>query len=184
MVSDPVNKALDPKSYGSLYLNGGYVPSSSDKFLTLKNPKDNSVVADGVPIANEQDVDLAVKYGEEAFRGPWSKFTALQRTECMHKLIALLDEQLIPILTLDSLTSGNPVSLIPTREKTYIKNCILYYSGWTDKLKGDYFPADDGMATLRACGDSVTDITAQALSNLSDTNRLVSVPPSILSMLQ
>lgn len=138
-------KELDPKSYGSVYINGKYQPSSSDKFLTLKNPKNNTVVADGVPIANEEDVDLAVKYAEEAFKGPWSKFTAIQRTECLQKLVALLDEQLIPILTLDSLTSGNPVSLIPTREKTYIKNCILYYSGWTDKMKGDYLPADDGM---------------------------------------
>lgn len=143
-----VSKALDPKAYKSLYINGEYISSSSDKFLTLKNPKDNSIVADGVPIANEQDVDLAVKHAEAAFKGPWSKFTAMQRTECMHKLVALMDEQLISILTLDSLTSGNPVSLIPTREKTYIKNCILYYSGWTDKMKGDYLPADDGMLKL------------------------------------
>lgn len=145
MGSVPMPKELDPKSYGSVYINGKYQPSSSDKSLTLKNPKNNTVVADGVPIANEEDVDLAVKYAEEAFKGPWSKFTAIQRTECLQKLVALLDEQLIPILTLDSLTSGNPVSLIPTREKTYIKNCILYYSGWTDKMKGDYLPADDGM---------------------------------------
>jgi len=121
------------------------VRSSSDKTLVVKNPKDNSIVADGIPIANEEDVDLAVKYAEEAFRGPWSKFTAMQRTECLHNLVILLEERLVPVLTLDSLTSGNPVSLIPTREKNYIKNCILYYSGWTDKLKGDYFPADDGM---------------------------------------
>ena len=137
-------KDLDPTSFTKLYINGEYVNSKGNKTLTLRNPKDNSLVADGIPIANEDDVELAVEHAENAFRGPWSKFTALQRTECLHKLATILEEQLLPVLTLDSLSSGNPVSLIPTREKNYIKNCLLYYAGWTDKQKGDYFPADDG----------------------------------------
>jgi acyl-CoA reductase-like NAD-dependent aldehyde dehydrogenase len=135
---------LEPNKFTKLYLNGEYVDSKSKHTFALKNPKDNSIVVEGVSVAGPEDVELAVKYAEEAYNGPWSKFTALQRTECFHKLAALLEDQLIPILTLDSLTSGNPVSIIPTREKNYIKNGILYYSGWTDKQKGDYFPADDG----------------------------------------
>lgn len=135
---------LDPKSYTKLYINGGYVESSSDNTFEVRNPKDNSLVADGIPIASEEDVNLAVRHAEEAFRGPWSKFTAMQRAECLRNLADILEEELIRVLTLDSLTSGNPVSLIPTREKNYIKSCILYYSGWTDKHKGDYLPADDG----------------------------------------
>ena len=141
-------KDLDPTSYNKLYINGSFVASSSKRTFAVKNPKDNSIVADDIPIAHEDDVDLAVRHAEEAFRGPWSKFSALQRTKCLHKLAAIMEEQLIPVLTLDSLTSGNPVSLIPTREKNYIQNCILYYSGWTDKQKGDYFPADDGKCSL------------------------------------
>ena len=47
----------------------------------------------------------------------------------VNKLGASMGEQLIPILTLDSYTSGNHVSLILTREKNDIKNCLLYYSG-------------------------------------------------------
>lgn len=136
---------LDPSEFTKLYLDGKYVPAISKETFSLKNPKDGSVVVDGVPIAGAEDVDLAVKYAEEAFNGPWSTFTALQRTECLHRLAKLMEDNLLDILTLDSLTGGNPVSLIPTREKTYIKNCIMYFSGWTDKLKGDYYPADDGM---------------------------------------
>ncbi|EXJ75064.1 uncharacterized protein A1O5_01760 [Cladophialophora psammophila CBS 110553] len=139
---------LDPWSFTRMYINGEYVSSSSSNTFTVRNPKDNSVVADGIPIANSDDVDLAVEHAEEAFRGPWSKFTASQRMQCLHRLAGLLEDQLIPILTLDSKTSGNPVSIIPTREKNYMVNCILYYSGWTDKQKGDYFPTDDGFVKL------------------------------------
>ncbi|WPH03784.1 Hypothetical protein R9X50_00666700 [Acrodontium crateriforme] len=80
---------LDPKSLTKIYLNGKY-----------------------------EDVDLAVKYAQEAFYGPWSKLTGLQRTECFHRLAALLEDELVPVLSPDSSTSGNPVSIIPTREKT------------------------------------------------------------------
>jgi aldehyde dehydrogenase (NAD+)/retinal dehydrogenase len=137
--------ALNPQDFTKIYLNGAYVDSASKETFSLTNPKDNSFVVGGIPLCGEEDIDLAVQYAEAAFSGPWSKFTAIQRTECFIKLAALVEDQLIPILTLDSLTSGNPVSIIPTREKNYIKNCILYYSGWTDKFKGDYLPADDGV---------------------------------------
>lgn len=137
---------LDPNSYSQLYLNGEYVAARSRDTYTLKNPKDNSIVATAVPIAGQEDVEAAVKNAEAAFHGPWGRFTAMQRSECLMKLAELLESELMPILTLDSLTSGVPVSLGPTRETSYIRNCLLYYAGWTDKQKGDYFPADDGTA--------------------------------------
>lgn len=145
----PVNatmasKALDPKSYTKLFLNGQYVEALNKETYSLKNPKDNTTVIENAPVAGPEDIDVAVQYAEAAFRGPWSRFTAGQRTECFIKLASLLDEELMPILTMDSLVSGIPVSLAPVREKTYIRNCVLYYAGWTDKHKGDYFPADDG----------------------------------------
>ena len=136
--------SLDAQDFTQLYLNGRYVPAISKETYILRNPKDNTIVTDKVPIAGPEDVEAAVKYAEAAFSGPWNDFTALQRADCFLKLAALLDETLVSILTLDSLTSGNPVSLIPTRERNYIRNCVLYYSGWTDKQKGDYYPADDG----------------------------------------
>lgn len=153
---------LDAKSYNKLYLNGQFVAAQSKETYSLHNPKDNALVTDTIPIAGPLDVDAAVKHAEEAFRGPWSKFTALQRTECFLKLAALLETELTPILTLDSLTSGIPVSLAPVRERNYIRNCVLYYAGWTDKQKGDYYPADDGtcnayLDTLQQCK---TDIEA------------------------
>lgn len=138
------NMDLNPGFYNKLYLNGQYVPAQSRRTYSLKNPKNNTVVIEDVPIAGIADVEAAVAHAEEAFRGPWSSFTAIRRTECLLKLASLLEEELTQILTLDSLTSGIPISLAPIRERSYIRNCVLYYAGWTDKQKGDYFPADDG----------------------------------------
>ncbi|CAK7238071.1 hypothetical protein SEUCBS140593_010301 [Sporothrix eucalyptigena] len=140
--------SLNPRDFTKLYLNGEYVVAKSTETYSLHNPKDNSLAVEGIPVAGPADIDDAVKFAEAAFRGPWSTFTAIQRTECFLRLANLLETELMPILALDSLTSGIPLSLAPTREKTYIRNCILYYSGWTDKQKGDYYPADDGFVKL------------------------------------
>ena len=118
--------ALNPKDFTKIYLNGEYVDCKSPMgILSLSNPKDNSFVVDGIPIAGAEDVDLAVKYAEEAFNGLWGEFTALQKTQCFHRLAGLLQEQLISIITLDSLTSDIPISIIPIRERNYIINCVL-----------------------------------------------------------
>ena len=122
--------SLDPSNYeDKIYLNGDYIsPASGTKTYALNNPKNNTPVVSSIPITTSADVDKAVSNAEAAL-AVYSKFTALQRTECLLRLGELMEESLIPILTLDSLTGGHPVSLIPTREKNYIKNCILYYAG-------------------------------------------------------
>ena len=114
-------------SFNRLYINGEYVSSQSTETFTVRNPKDNKIVASEIPTANQADVDLAVMHAESAFQGPWSSFSASQKSSCFLKLADLLDERLLDILTLDSLTTGNPVSLIPTRERNYIKSCLVYY---------------------------------------------------------
>jgi acyl-CoA reductase-like NAD-dependent aldehyde dehydrogenase len=144
MANSPSPADFDHKHY----INGEYVKSQSKSVYTLHNPKDNSVVTERAALADTEDVEAAVVAAEAAFNGTWSTFSAAQRTACLLNLADLLEDQLEAILTLDSLTTGNPVSLIPTREKTYIKNCLVYYAGWTDKQRGDYFPADDGFVKL------------------------------------
>lgn len=118
---------LSPKDLCKFYIDGAFVDPISTEIYTIRNPKDNSIVSETVPIAGVEDVDRAVLSAQEAFNGPWSTFTSSQRSDCIYKLVNLLDDRLVDILTLDSLTTGNPVSLIPTREKNYIKNCLLYY---------------------------------------------------------
>jgi len=123
------NKTLSPSSFDKLYINGEYVESCSGERIVVRNPKDNTIVAENVPIAGQADVDVAVTHAEAAFTGPWRSFSAAQRSACFLKLVDILEDRLNDILTLDSLTTGNPVSLIPTREKNYIKSCLMYYCG-------------------------------------------------------
>ncbi|CAG8216723.1 unnamed protein product [Penicillium salamii] len=143
LLSSPI-----PVTFSKIYLNGAYSTPHSPNTFSLLNPKDNTLVANRIPVADNVDVDIAVAAAEAAFKGPWANFSAAERSSCFYRLVDLLEDELPSILHLDSLTTGNPVSLIPTRERNYIRNCLLYYAGWTDKQRGDYFPDDDGFVKL------------------------------------
>lgn len=122
LLSSPI-----PVTFSKIYLNGAYSTPHSPNTFSLLNPKDNTLVANRIPVADNVDVDIAVAAAEAAFKGPWANFSAAERSSCFYRLVDLLEDELPSILHLDSLTTGNPVSLIPTRERNYIRNCLLYY---------------------------------------------------------
>lgn len=86
------------------------VKSHGEK-LTLLNPVDDSVVADDVPVAGKEDVDRAVAIGREAFRkGPWAKFTGIQRSACLNKFADLVEKNVERLAYAESLPTGRPVA--------------------------------------------------------------------------
>lgn len=107
-------------SFHKIYVNGEHIESNFQEHYSLFNPKDGSLVAEKIPIADRVDVDNAVKHAETAFNGPWATFTAAKRSEFLGKPADLLETRLHDVLLLDSLTAGNPVPLMPTREKNYM----------------------------------------------------------------
>ncbi|EXJ63656.1 uncharacterized protein A1O5_11417 [Cladophialophora psammophila CBS 110553] len=125
-------KVPQPTELTKFYINGEYVEPSTKEVFTVRNPKDNTVVSDRVPVGGPEDVDVAA-----------------DRARCLYRLSEILDEHLEELLRLDTLTGGHPVSLIPTREKNYIVNGHRYIvTGWCDKFKGDYLPDDDGFVKI------------------------------------
>ncbi|KAH7012806.1 aldehyde dehydrogenase domain-containing protein [Ilyonectria destructans] len=125
-------KVPAPSELARFWINGEYVEPSTREVFTVCNPKNDIIVSDTVPIGGPDDVDAA------------SNFTSAQRARCLNKLADILDEHVESLLRLDTASGGNPVSLIPTREKNYIVNGLRYMAGWCDKFKGEYMPDDDG----------------------------------------
>lgn len=75
-----------------LYINGEYVEAKGNNSYTLYNPSNDSIISDKIPIAGEADVDAAIEAAENAFNGPWSEFSGVQRSTCLRKLVDLLEE--------------------------------------------------------------------------------------------
>jgi aldehyde dehydrogenase (NAD+) len=90
-----------------LYIDNQYVAAKSDKTLSVYNPKDNSLVADDVPVAGQADVDAAVEAAERAFPA-WKKFTAAARRDVLYKFAALLEQHTEALAELTRITLGAP----------------------------------------------------------------------------
>ncbi|EFX04425.1 aldehyde dehydrogenase 1a3 [Grosmannia clavigera kw1407] len=163
--------ALDPTTYDRLYINGEYIRSKSDKTLSLRSPKNGSLISDVVPLAGSGDVDAAVHHAEAAFAGPWSRVSAAERSVCLLRLAGLLKTRLPDILALDRLTTNKtgtirssllqlagwlknqPISrmwasLLFTDDKEKVWSCLQHYAGLTDKQKDSFSLADDGHVKL------------------------------------
>lgn len=90
-----------------IFINNEYVDSKSSKKLSLYNPTDGSLIADDVPLAGEEDVDIAVAAAEKAFPA-WKKLAPNERRNIMNKFADLVEENSLAIAELSRISLGAP----------------------------------------------------------------------------
>ncbi|KAL1634364.1 hypothetical protein SLS56_002374 [Neofusicoccum ribis] len=122
-----------------------YVDGKGRSTFTLYSPYDESIVADNIPIAGREDVDAAVDGALSAYHnGPWASFSAAQRAACMVKLADLIDAEAPALARLESMAMGQPMPI----GEALVASCaqtFRYYAGWADKIRGETYPAEDGL---------------------------------------
>lgn len=69
------------------------------------------MVADGIQVASESDVDKAVAAARAAFQGEWSKWTPQQRSDIMNKFADIIDKNAEMLATWESKSMGQPISV-------------------------------------------------------------------------
>lgn len=140
-----------------------YVDAKSDKRISVHNPIDGSLVSSDVHVAGPQDVDDAVEAAQAAYAGPWKKFTAAQRSECLVKFADLVDSKEKELAELETIAMGQPTSIAVriTSMMSSLFRCKCYcslqkfrsnltsisldYAGWTDKIHGEQLPPEGGV---------------------------------------
>ncbi|MED1643844.1 CoA-acylating methylmalonate-semialdehyde dehydrogenase [Brevibacillus agri] len=82
------------------FINGEWIPSSSDRFEAVINPATGQVIAE-VPLSSREDLEAAVKAAEEAYTW-WRKTPVPNRTRILyryHQLLVEHAEELAVIIT-------------------------------------------------------------------------------------
>ncbi|KAF2866600.1 putative aldehyde dehydrogenase [Massariosphaeria phaeospora] len=125
-----------------LFINNEYVDAKSDETLTIYSPHDETLVAEGIQVAGQDDVDAAVAAAQAAFKGEWSKWTPAQKTQVMMKLADLIDEHAEELGVWEAKAMGQPVAVAGQLVRI-TSTVIRYYAGWTDKISGEQYPIDD-----------------------------------------
>jgi aldehyde dehydrogenase (NAD+) len=89
-------------------------------------------------------VDAAVAAARAAFEtGPWSKYTAAQRAQCLNKFADLIETKAEEIGKIEAASIGQPSS----SAKMLTAACAAtyrYYAGWADKIPGESYKEEDG----------------------------------------
>jgi malonate-semialdehyde dehydrogenase (acetylating)/methylmalonate-semialdehyde dehydrogenase len=97
------------------YINGEYIPSSTNEYLDVLNPA-NSKTIGKVTISNTNDVNHAVQIAKNAFHDEssgcgWSKkYTIKQRAACMMKLHSLIEKNSLILAKLIVLENGKNIT--------------------------------------------------------------------------
>ncbi|OGM39641.1 hypothetical protein ABOM_011455 [Aspergillus bombycis] len=130
-----------------LFINNEHVESRTSKYLSVYNPKDNSLVSDRVPVAGQEDVDAAVTAAEAAFP-TWKALTELERRTILTNFASLVEKNTVMLAELTRLTMGAPYKAFGEFETGLFAEAFRYYAGWIDKFTGQSYPANDGFLKI------------------------------------
>lgn len=126
-----------------LFINNEYVNTRNGRTLSVSSPKDNSIVSDKVPLADQEDVNAAVSAAEAAFSS-WKAVSAIERRNIMLKFASLLEEYSERLSELNRITQGAPYLAWGKFEVAVAVESFRYYAGYIDKFQGDVYPEEDG----------------------------------------
>lgn len=123
-----------------ILINNEWRDSVSGETFATYHPATEEKIAD-VALANEEDVDLAVKAARRAFEeGPWSKMDARDRGRLLNRLADLIEENFDELAALETLDNGKPIRDARAADFPLVIDCLRYYAGWADKIHGQTIP--------------------------------------------
>ncbi len=121
-----------------LLIGGAWVPARSGEVMDSINPSTGDVIGQ-IAAGGAEDVDLAVAAAREAFEGPWSAFTPMERQNLLLRFADLLLEQGDDLPLLDTYDMGRPaIGAGPYTQ--LVADIVRYYAGWPTKIHGATLP--------------------------------------------
>jgi aldehyde dehydrogenase (NAD+) len=135
-------KAPQVKQQQPLFIGGKWQDSVSGKTFATVNPATGETICQ-VAEGDKADIDLAVKAARKAFEdGPWSKMSAAQRGQLLHKLADLIEQNQEELASLEVLDNGKPYRDALAADLPLTVKCYRYYAGWADKIHGKTIPVE------------------------------------------
>ena len=116
-----------------LYIGGEMVEPLSGEYLKTINPATEEVLA-AIPVADEKDVDRAVKAAAKAHK-EWSKLPASERARYIFRIARTIQERSRELAVLETMNGGKPIKESRDVDVPLAAAHFFYYAGWADKLE-------------------------------------------------
>jgi aldehyde dehydrogenase (NAD+) len=131
---------LQSADRADLLIGGRRLPAQSGRYFETLDPANEQVITH-VAEADAADIDAAVAAARAAFEGEWGHMRAADRGNALLRLTDLIRQNQDPLIELESLDSGKPVSAIKRQDLPAVLDTLTYYAGWADKINGQVIPA-------------------------------------------
>ncbi len=131
----PESKAIAniKKDYG-LFINGKFTSSHNKKRFETINPANEEVLAK-ISLADEVDIDKAVKAARSAYVKVWSKLSGKERAKYLFRIARLLQERSREFAVVETLDNGKPIRETRDIDIPLSAAHFFYHAGWADKLE-------------------------------------------------
>lgn len=124
-----------------LLIGGEWVDAADGQVFATENPASGEEIT-SVARAGTVDADRAVRAARAAFdHGSWATQKPAARGRAIARLASLVERSSEQLIALESLDAGKPLSATRRQDLPAVIDCLEYYAGWADKIKGDVVPA-------------------------------------------
>lgn len=122
------------------FINGRVEHGAAGEPIDIHDPATGLRIAQ-CSAGGDAEIDAAVKAARAAFEGPWSKFTAAQRSVVLWKIADLIQANFQQLCELEILDNGLPTPLAQYVCGMVVPEFFRYYAGWPTKIEGATLPA-------------------------------------------
>ncbi len=127
-----------------LLINGEWVDGSGT--LETRDPA-TGLLLSTVQVGGAAEIDRAVNAASDAFKGPWSKMVAQDRTAIMMRLARLMDQNKTLLAELDIIDNGMP-RMIGELTAGNCVEMVEYYAGAILRIEGTTTPPPRHIAAM------------------------------------
>jgi aldehyde dehydrogenase (NAD+) len=131
---------------GLMLIDGRWTAAESGRTWEHQHPATGEEVA-SFPIAEADDVDLAVRAARRAFdEGPWPRARATERIRVLRRIADLVRENGDELLKLQALDNSVPLTFggVYGMSSAMVADVFDHHAGWVDKLAGETLPPYQG----------------------------------------
>jgi acyl-CoA reductase-like NAD-dependent aldehyde dehydrogenase len=126
------------KNQYQLFINGKWQDASDKALIKVYNPANGEYLT-SIADASNEDVDLAVKAAQEAFK-TWSKTTPVERATILNKIADIIDANREILATIETMDNGKPIRETMNADIPLAADHFRYYAA--------VIRADEGVATM------------------------------------
>lgn len=127
-----------------MLINGEWSSSVNSEFFPIESPAERGSVIAEVPRATEEDVDIAVKAANEAFKS-WREVPTTERGRALWKIADAVEAQAEELARTISTETGNAIRTQARGEVKSVIDIFRYFAGVVSEIRGSTCPIDNNL---------------------------------------